>query len=150
MMTREKFAGFLDVYGADFSRWPPDSLKEALAMAEKDAEMRALFECALEEERVLRLHTVPLVDLQGLERRILAVVSALPPRQGAPADKKAFFQWRPALIFAPSGGLLAMAALGFFMGMQPALQAETLVNPVYYQAEQILADDSGLYEGGFF
>jgi len=152
MMTREEFTDLLDLYGADLSRWPQDRLKSALALTEKDAEARAQFDSALALEQDLRQHPAPQTDLAALENRIMAGVAALSAGTPAAAENDGgFFHWRPAFIFAPSGGLIAVAVFGFVMGfMQPALQPEHLMNPVYYQTEQILVDDNGLYDGRIF
>jgi len=152
MMTREEFTDLLDLYGADLSRWPQDRLKAALALTEKDPQVRAQFDDMLALEQDLRLHPAPQADLAALEGRIMASVAALSANTPIEAENESgFFNWRPAFIFAPSGGLIAVAVFGFFMGvMQPAVQPENLINPVYYQTEQILADDSGLYDGRIF
>lgn len=152
MLTREEFTDLLGIYGADLSRWPQDRLKAALALTEEDAEARALFDATLALERDLRLPLAPQSDLAALESRIMASIAALPLEAPVAAESESgFFNWRPAFIFAPSGGLLAVAVFGFFMGvMQPAAQPENLMNPVYYQTEQILIDDSSLYDGRIF
>lgn len=153
MMTRKEFDTLLDIYGADLSRWPDDRLKPALALTEKDAQARAAFDAMLAMEQDLRHYDAPSADLHALETRIMQRIAG--QAQDAPAAASAdmaagFFRWRPAYIFAPSGGLLAAAIIGFFMGFQPTLQQESLINPVYYQTEQILVDDSTLYDGRIF
>lgn len=153
MMTRDDMNELLDIYGADLSRWPQDKLKDVLALTEKDAAARADFDAALALEQTLRDYTPAQARLDALEARILAAVASLPAAE-AIADKQAseggFFRWRPAYIFAPSGCLLAAAVFGFIIGMQPTVKQEHLMNPVYYQTEQILADDSALYDGRIF
>lgn len=158
MMTHQEFTDLLGIYGADFSRWPHDKLKPALLLTEKDTDARAAFDRMVEMESGLRMHNVPQVDMTALEKRILAAVADMPqsgvtaavsadvPRRSADAD----IRWRPAMFFAPSGGFLALALCGFFMGAQPAMKQESLVNKVYAQTEQILVDDSGLYDGRIF
>lgn len=150
MMTYDEFTDLLDLYGADLSRWPQDRLKSALALTEKDARARAKFDSMLALEQDMRSYTPPQTDLAALERRILAAVADMPTSQAAAGAEGGFFRWRPAFIFAPSGGLAALAVIGFFMGMQPAIQPEKLMNAVYYQTEQILVDDSELYDGRIF
>ncbi|MFN7114722.1 MAG: hypothetical protein ACK4PK_10240 [Alphaproteobacteria bacterium] len=151
MMTRDEFTDLLDLYGADLSRWPQDRLKAALALTEKDTEARARFNSMLAMEEDMRAYTPPQGDLAALESRILSAVAALPaPQVAADTAAEGFFRWRPAFIFAPSGGLAALAVIGFFIGMQPAIQPEKLMNAVYHQTEQILVDDSDLYDGRIF
>jgi hypothetical protein len=152
MMTRDEFTDLLDLYGADLSRWPQDRLKAALALTEKDSEARAQFDNMLALEDDMRGYAAAQSDLAALEKRILASVAALPvqPAADVAAAEGAFLRWRPAFIFAPSGGLALLAVIGFFMGLQPAIQPENLMNPVYYQTEQILVDDSEFYDGRIF
>ncbi|MDP2205576.1 MAG: hypothetical protein Q8K65_04655 [Alphaproteobacteria bacterium] len=150
MMTRDEFTDLLDLYGADLSRWPQDRLKAALALTEKDTEARARFDSMLAMEEHMRAYTAPQSDLSALESRILSAVAALPAQQTAVVSEGGFLRWRPAFIFAPSGGLAVLAVIGFFIGMQPAIQPEKLMNAVYYQTEQILVDDSEFYDGRIF
>lgn len=156
MMTYHEFTGLLDVYGADLSRWPHDKLKPALALTEKDTEARAALERMAGMETALWGHEMPQVDISALENRILAAVADLPQSGAASAMPPAALRgdegirWRPAMFFAPSGGFLALALIGFFMGAQPAMKQESLMNKVYFQTEQILVDDSGLYDGRIF
>lgn len=153
MMTREEMNELLDIYGADLSRWPQDKMKDALTLTQHDGAARADFDAALALEQTLRGYAPAQVRLDVLEARILAAVADIPSAAasaGKQASEGGFFRWRPAYIFAPSGGLLAAAVFGFIVGMQPAVKQEHLMNPVYYQTEQILADDSALYDGRIF
>lgn len=153
MMTREEMNELLDIHGADLSRWPQDKMKEALALTAKDPAARADFDAALQLDESLWLYTPEKNDTAALEARILAALADT-PAAGAASEKQAeqsgFFGWRAAYIFAPSGALVAAAIFGFVMGMQPAAKQELLLNPVYYQTEQILTDDSTLYDGRIF
>lgn len=150
MMTRDEFTDLLDLYGADLSHWPQGRLKDALALTEKDTEARAQFNSMLAMEEDMRGYVALQGDLAALEKRIMASVAALPAQQAVAAADGSFSHWRPAFIFAPSGGLALLAVIGFFMGLQPAILPEKLMNPVYYQTEQILVDDSEFYDGRIF
>ena len=52
--------------------------------------------------------------------------------------------WSMAYLFAPSAGLFALAVFGFVLGIQPSVQHESLMYPMYYQADQVFADDAAL------
>ena len=152
MMTRNEFTELLDIYGADLSRWPQDKLKSALDLTEKDSAARDAFDRTLALEDMLRGDEIPDASQPALENRIMAAINDLPVQ--APAVSAArtwFFGWRTTYMVAPPMGLLAIAVFGFMLGMQPSSQRESLVHPVYYQADQILADDdASFYQGGIF
>lgn len=154
MMTLDEFNTLLDVHGADLSRWPQDKLKAALALTEQDANARAAFDGMLDFEQTLRSDSAPEVDLPALERRIMA---ALSEPEAAPVAAKALKQskpaaqgWSMAYLFAPSAGLFALAVFGFVLGIQPSVQHESLMYPMYYQADQVFADDAAIYDRGIF
>lgn len=153
MMTRNEFTELLDIYGADLSRWPQDRLKAALALTEQDSAVRDAFDRTLALEDMLRGDEMPDSNLPALENRILSAIADLPAQETAvvtPAAHRGFFGWRATYMVAPPVGLLAIAVFGFMLGMQPTAQRESLVHPVYYQADQILADDTSLFEGRLF
>ena len=151
MMTRNEFTELLDIYGADLSRWPQDKLKAALALTEQDSAARDAFDRTLALEDMLRGDILPDSDLPALESRILSAIADLPVQApAATAANKGFFGWRATYMVAPPVGLLAMAVFGFMLGMQPSVQRESLVHPVYYQADQILTEDTSLFEGRIF
>jgi hypothetical protein len=152
MMTRNEFTELLDIYGADLSRWPQDKLKSALDLTEKDSVARDAFDRTLALEDMLRGDEIPDASLPALENRIMAAINDLPVQAPAvSAVRTGFFGWRTTYMVAPPMGLLAIAVFGFMLGMQPSSQRESLVHPVYYQADQILADDdASFYQGGIF
>lgn len=152
MMTRNEFTELLDIYGADLSRWPQDKLKSALDLTEKDSAARDAFDRTLALEDMLRGDDAPDANLPALENRIMAAINDLPAQEtAAVAVRGGFFGWRTTYVVAPPMGLLAIAVFGFMLGMQPSSQRESLVHPVYYQADQILADDdASFYQGGIF
>lgn len=157
MMTLDQFTELLDLHGADLSRWPQDKIKPALALVEHDAAARRAFDQMLSLEDHLRHAPMPDVDLAALENRIMAAINTPETASesaviaaAATAAPKGFFRWRAAFMVAPPVGLMAVAVFGFMLGMQPSLQRESLVHPVYYQADQILSDDASIYQGRIF
>lgn len=152
MMTRNEFTELLDIYGADLSRWPQDKLKAALTLTEQDSVARDAFDRTLALEDMLRGDDMPDSDLPALESRIMSAIADLPMQApaAAPTARSGFFGWRATYVVAPPVGLLAIAVFGFVLGMQPSVQHESLVHPVYYQADQILADDTSMFEGRIF
>ncbi|GEM_PF-1199033 len=155
MMTLEEFKSLIDVYSADLSRWPHEKLQSAIALMQENAQAAAVLEEQVQVENTLRHADMPLPDVRALEARILQAIADIPVAQSAadPALPPAWtiFGWRPAYVFAPSGGLLAMAFLGFMIGTQPiAQQKELLLDPVYYSADQLISSDADIYDGGIF
>lgn len=155
MMTRNEFTELLDIYGADLSRWPQDKLKAALTLTEKDDVARDAFERTLALEDMLRGDDMPDTDLPALENRIMSAIADVPAQTqtavtAMPAARSGFFGWRATYVVAPPVGLLAIAVFGFMLGMQPSVQRQSLIHPVYYQADQILADDTSMYQGRIF
>lgn len=157
MMTLDQFTELLDLHGADLSRWPQDKIKPALALVEHDAAAREVFDQMLSIEDSLRHDTLPQVDLAALENRILSAIASAPASPVTPeiaaaavAANNGMSRWRAAFMVAPPVGLMVVAAFGFMLGMQPTVQRESLVHPVYYQADQILSDDTSIYQGRIF
>ncbi|MBI1216005.1 MAG: hypothetical protein GC185_09330 [Alphaproteobacteria bacterium] len=172
MMTLEEFRDQVDLYSADLSRWPEGKVKEALALVNADEAAKEYFEAARAAEEALRAYDPLPADTTALESRIMAAIAADPVQDGAEEDapfsklltsaqqadaatasqKPSGFKWRPAYIFAPGGGLIAAAVLGFIIGVLPHAHNGTdyLVDPVYYAQDQIIDNDSDLLNGGLF
>lgn len=155
MMTLDEFKNLLDTYSADLSRWPQDKLQPAVALTKSHATAQQLLEAAMAVDDTLRHYVPPATNIAALENRILATIENIPAGQShtAPHDIPqpwTVFGWRPAFIFAPSGGLMAMALIGFFIGATPAQQAGNLLDPAHYSVEQVLNSDTEIYEGGLF
>lgn len=150
-MKKEMFREYLDVYSADLSRWPQDSVKPALALVGADAEAKAMFDKALALDDLMRVPAAP-ANYAALEDKIMARIAATAQEKTAPVVMPvAASALRPAWLFAPGGGLLAAVILGFFFGadMQVA-QADYLLDPVYYSQEQIIGDDADIMMGEVF
>lgn len=147
MMKPEEFKKHVDLYSADLSRWPVELVRPALALMEDSAEAARYFDAALKLDDALRADVRETAPSPALEAAIMKKIAALPQKKSA-AHKTA---WRPALLFAPGGSLLAVAILGFFIGLQPAAQTDTLLDPAFYAPEQIIAGDNlDIYEEELF
>lgn len=155
-MTLDEFKNLLDVYSADLSRWPQEKLQGAVALTKNNAKAQQLLDAALDVDDALRHYTPPATDMAALENRILAAIEDIPAGQSGDAAAHhtaqpwTVFGWRPAFIFAPSGGLMAAALIGFMIGAAPVQQTSNLLDPAYYSVEQILNSDTEIYEGGLF
>lgn len=149
MTTLAKFRENVDLYSADLSRWPQEEVKPALALIEQEAEARAYFDAALALDATLRAYAPKPAALEALEARIMKEIAGAPrERPAAPVTRvSAALPFGRAWLYAPGGGLVAAAVIGFLIGFTPAQQAETLLDPVYYSQDQIV-DDVDTLEGG--
>lgn len=149
MKTLDEFIESVDLYSADLSRWPESDMKSAISFMKQDRAAKAYFDAALALDEQLRGYQPRQADLHALESRILKEIAATArPRAVAPA---ASLSIRKAWIFAPGGGLLAAAILGFIIGLLPPRHsADTLVDPVYYTQDQILGGDADVDTGGMY
>ena len=149
MMELSEFKRCVDLYSADLARWPQALMKPALALVDGDAEARQYLKAMQAVDGLLRGYTPREPDLAALERRILSDASRLPLY--AEDMPPVFARWNPAYLFAPGGGLLAAAIIGFYMGLNPATQADIfLTDPVAYAQEEVLGDDLEIYNGEIF
>lgn len=141
MMTLDEFREHVDIYSADLSRWPQDKVKPALQLVKDHALAKEYFDAALALDNKLRVYVPKTPELPALEDRILKGISAPKP---APVARVEEVHIRSAWIFAPGGGLLAAAILGFMIGLSPPAQTggDTLVDPVYYAQYQIIGGDA--------
>lgn len=150
-MKTEDFRKLVDVYSSDLSRWPKDCVKPALALMRESAEAKRLFDETLELDEDLRKLGGANVDCAMLEERILRSVSDMRQAQGSLDSFAASFSFRAAYLFAPGGGLLAAAIIGFLVGFQPGdVAGDYVLDPVFYAEEQIIAGDAGLFEEEVF
>ncbi len=146
-MTEKEFRELVDTYSADLSRWPVPMMKGALALIEQSPAARAYFEDALRLDDILRQYAPLPPDIGTLEEKVLSAISVPPPvEKPAPA-----VQWRPAWFFAPGGGLVAMAFLGFIIGSSPQQAPSPLLDPALYLQDQVISgDDLEVYTGSLF
>jgi len=153
-MTLDEFKNLLDIYSGDLSRWPADKLQAAVSLAKQNPAAQALLDDAVAVDHTLRHYDVSAVNIQALESRIMAAIADIPVAgEGATTDLPqpwTLFGWRPAYIFAPSGGLLAAALIGFLIGSTPAAHTDYLLDPSFYSVDQIMTGDADIYEGSLF
>ena len=129
---------YTETWSADFSRWPVELVKPALALIQNSSHAKAFFDSALRLDARMRYYDPPNAapeKLALLESRILKSVSSL---------AQAAVEISP-LRFLPVGrasaGLFAMALLGFIIGAQPSGPVDSIVNSVAYAPDQIVAGD---------
>lgn len=78
-MTLAEFAGLLDVYGGDRSRWPAEARAAAAHLVARDEEARRLLAEAETLDRVLRRAPLPALAAEaGLADRIVAAAQRSP------------------------------------------------------------------------
>ncbi|MEZ0260888.1 MAG: hypothetical protein ACAH80_07750 [Alphaproteobacteria bacterium] len=138
MSRIEEFKDEVDLYSADLSRWPQDKVKPALDLMKANPVAKAYFDDALKLDEKLRDYGAKPVNVDALATRIMAEM------QKAPAQTAQPFKFNPAYLFAPGGGLLAAALIGFVIGFYPQAQTDFLLDPVYYSQEQGTTTDSGM------
>ncbi len=141
-MTLDEFRNNVDLYSADLSRWPQALVKSAVSFMKDNTDAAALFEKQLLADAQLREYTPRIGDMPALEARILQGLTAQSP---ATAPKVATViaaqntAWKPSWIFAPSGGLMVIALVGFLAGFNPQPKSYIPLDPSYVAEEQVLA-----------
>lgn len=142
-MTLDEFRNNVDLYSADLSRWPQALVKPAVAFMKGNPDAEALFERQLLADASLREFTPVIGDMSALEARIMKglaeqspAAAPVTPAIAATATKSA---WKPAWIFAPSGGLMVIALIGFLAGFNPQPTSYVPLDPSYVAEEQVLA-----------
>lgn len=139
-MDKKELVELTEIYSADLARWPQEKVKPALALIERDAEARAVFDAALALDAELRLYDAPARDLSALEERICAAVRAeerdaiMPP----PAARMLRFGGVAAQAF----GLVLALFLGFVTGAPPSVDgaaSEGLSAEMLYAPDQLVA-----------
>lgn len=142
-MTLDEFRKNVDIYSADLSRWPQALVKPAVAFMKDNAEASALFEKQLIADAQLRAHTPRIGDISALEARIMQGIAeqspALAPVQAAVAAPATKSFWKPSWVFAPSGGLMVVALIGYLAGFNPQPKHYVPLDPSYVAEEQVLA-----------
>jgi hypothetical protein len=146
MSRIEEFKDEVDLYSADLARWPQDKVKPALELMKANPVAKAYFDEALKLDEKLRDYDAKPVNVDALATRIMAEMQKTPAQPAQPA-------FRPAYFFAPGGGLLAAAVIGFVIGFYPQAQTDFLLDPVYYAQEQSTTDsgmDAAISEEDIF
>lgn len=148
-MKIDVFKHYTDSYSADLSRWPEELVKPALAFIETSPAAKAYFDEALKIDTALRTLEGRDGNYQKLEAGIMQKIASTPQeRKPVPQQERSF---RPAWVLAPGSGLLAAVVIGFFVGFQPQLQADYILDPVFYAEEQIIGgDDADIFNEEVF
>ena len=148
-MTLRELEKNIDLYSADLSLWPQGLVRPALALVEKDADAKALFDKALELDALLRQWQPPHMTaarMAGLEEKIVRAALS----QGRAVAVKAGASLS-AYLGRAGGGLVAMALLGFIIGITPSpAGADWVLDPVFYAQDQIIGGDIAASEEGLF
>lgn len=142
-MTLEEFKYNVELYSADLSRWPQDAMKQAISFMRENHEAKDLFDEALALDAKLRLFVPREPDMQALENRIMAAIAQEDPR--VPQETMAV-KWRASWIFAPSGGLMAVALVGFMLGFTPRPAPYVPLDPAYAAEQQLAGADNYIYD----
>ncbi len=163
-MDKKRFRELAEAYGADIARWPADDAVAARAVLDGDDDgwARALLDEVADIDALLGVYEIGDTAEEALAARIVANATAFPQDRGAIATPEvrtggvgAFlsgalgFRVRPAWMFAPGGGLMAAAVIGFFVGagggMPGAQQDALLLDPVFYSQDELVTPDAELW-----
>lgn len=154
-MTLDEFKDKTDLYSADLSRWPQEQVKPALAFMKENKAAADYFDSVLLLDQKLRGYEPVAGNLSALEDRIMLRIVKEPQDQKRAEAPPLHVQQaaieatriRASWLFAPSGGLLAIAFLGFFLGFTPPRQpAYTPLDPAAIAEEQLASLDSDIYD----
>jgi hypothetical protein len=163
-MNIQGFKDSVDLYSADLSKWPPEQVKPAIAFMRDNSVAADYFDKALLLDAKLRVYEPETFDAAALEARIMQGITGEKQAEKAPVEAviaaKAVEKqgiekpMRAAWLFAPAGGLMAIALLGFFFGFsQPQQQAYSPLDPAYVAEEKMAsidADNNDGYDGEIF
>ena len=147
----QKIRETIDAYGANTELWPADVAAYAEELLANDAELRQYLEDAAATDALLQNYHIEEPDLQNLEARILCgafVEPVIVPVNNNASDKPSVFKqfWTslfgdmaPSYVFAPGGGMMAAAVLGFWLSFSGVVKAphanqdgQLLLDPVFY------------------
>src|SRR5580692_9529962 len=109
MMKISDFQRYIDLYGADLSRWPQHEIRPAVDLIQRNPEAGKIFSAAEKFDQMLRHYPPASVNTQALAARIIQQVKRTSARV-KPASIN------PAYLYVPGGGLLVAAILGFMIG----------------------------------
>lgn len=137
----EIFRSHLDLYSADLSRWPESEMRQALALMQENVKARDLLAREEALDRILQAWDVDTAAGAALEDRIMQQVAAV---------SATMVTLKPRHLFAPLGGLAAAVIIGFFIGMNPSQQTDSLIYTIYAEQEAIIAGDTDILDGDVF
>lgn len=155
-MTLDEFKDKVDLYSSDLSQWPQEMVKPAIAFMKENKEAADYFDGTLLLDAKLREYEPVAMNVSALENRIMLRIvgekqeekAAAPLPVEIPATAVTVTQFRKTWLFAPGGGLLAIALLGFFLGFTPPQkQVVTPLDPAYVAEEQLASIDADIDDG---
>lgn len=169
-MDKKRFRELADAYGADVARWPAGDAAAARTLLDgaDGGWARAVLEDVVGTDALLDAYELDDSVDAALAARIVATATALPQDPvettdrarggaktgggiGAILSDALGFRVRPAWVFAPGGGLMAAAVIGFFIGaggMMPGAQQDALLlDPVFYSQDELVMPDAELWLG---
>ena len=138
MMKISDFQKYLDLYGADLSRWPAHEIRPAVDLLQCDPQVGKILSVAENLDRMLLYYQPLPVNINVLEDRIMRQT------KGASAHKKPDSSLSAAYLCVPGGGLLIVTILGFMMGFHPAVKESFLLDPLFYTQDQLINDSEGV------
>jgi len=147
-MTLDEFKHLTDIHSGDFSKWPVDKVNPALALLATSPQAKQWFDGVLHLDDALRRADINVrADYAALEMKIMQAIGRT-PQASATHEFSVAYRFRLSHLFAPSGGLLAMALVGFLIGFNPSasltpdgLQADDMAQIVFSAgANDVLGD----------
>jgi hypothetical protein len=133
MMKISDFQKYIDLHGADLSRWPSHQIRPALDLIQRDPAAGNIFAAAEKLDQMLRHYPPAPVNMKALTHRIVQQVK----RGGVRAKPAAI---NPAYLYIPGGGLLVVAILGFMIGFHPTPKETLLIDSMFYTQDQVIND----------
>jgi len=136
MMKISDFQRYIDLYGADLSRWPRHEIRPAVDLMQHDPKAGEILSAAEKFDQLLRHYPPARVNMNALANRIIQQT-----KRTRAAEKPAAFN--PAYLYVPGGGLLIAAILGFMIGFHTPTKESLLLDPVFYAQDQLLSNSEG-------
>jgi hypothetical protein len=133
MMKISDFRKYLDIYGADLSRWPRHEVRAAIDLIQRDPESGKAFAGAERLDQMLRRYPAASVNTKALADKIVrSAKRGVMPAKARTID--------PTHLFLPGGGLIVAAVLGFMMGFHtvPANKESLMLDSVLYTQDHIV------------
>ena len=138
MMKISDFKKYINIHGADLSRWPQHEIRPAVDLIQRDPEAGKIFSTAEKFDQMLRYYPPASINVNALAGRIIQQA-----RRGTTRAKSAV-AINPAYLFVPGGGLLVAAILGFMIGFHAttAMKESFMPDLALYTQDQVI-NDSG-------
>jgi hypothetical protein len=138
MMEISDFQKYIDLHGADLSRWPRHEIRPAIDLIQRDPAAGKIFSGAEKLDQMLRHYPPVAVNMNALASKIIRRA-----KQGAAGggnnDRRAKpAVLNPAYFYVPGGGLLVAAILGFMIGFHAMPKESLLLDQVFYMQDQAI------------